>query len=220
MVEEFGDSRAFDLYLSLSHSLVANKLDDVKPSGFQMDKNGNFKFVFNISITLLVQDKEKQAWEEARSMFFSFTAKGKVTTNTTNKHGETMLKIAPKSAEISQLKIYDKDENEQELEMMLLTSGFNAQMDTLFKAVPPYEMPMKNLPQPEELDCLGIQLSDLNVNFKRGYVEVSCGYKKVEKPRSPELCDAFIQALAEGPKKAQESVDNLFGGMSAQEYIE
>jgi len=90
-----------------------------------MDKNGNFKFVFNISITLLIQNKQSKNWEEARSMFLSFTAKGKVTTNTTNKNGDNMLKVVPKSAELSQLKIFDKDDKEQELEQMLITSGFN-----------------------------------------------------------------------------------------------
>ena len=55
VVEEFGEDRAIDFYISMSHSLLANKLDGVKPTGFQMDKNGNFKFVFNISVTLLIQ---------------------------------------------------------------------------------------------------------------------------------------------------------------------
>ena len=76
-----------------------------------MDKNGNFKFVFNMSLTLLVDKKSKQ-WEEARSAFISFTAKGKITTNTTNKKGEKVVSIFPKSAEMSQLKIYDKNDKE------------------------------------------------------------------------------------------------------------
>jgi hypothetical protein len=43
-------------------------------------------------------------------MFVSFTAKGKVTTNTTNKYGDKMLNVFPKSAEMSLLKIYNKDD--------------------------------------------------------------------------------------------------------------
>jgi len=34
VVEEFGDGRAIDFYLSMSHSLFSNKLDGVKPTGF------------------------------------------------------------------------------------------------------------------------------------------------------------------------------------------
>ena len=55
-------------------------------------------------------------WDEGRSMFMSFTLKGKITTNKTSKTGEQLLSIFPKSAELSQLKVYDKDEKEIELE--------------------------------------------------------------------------------------------------------
>ena len=76
-----------------------------------MDKNGNFRFVFNMSITLLVQEKVSKNWVEARSAFASFTFKGKATMDKKDKKGEKLLTIMPKMAEISQLKIYDKDEN-------------------------------------------------------------------------------------------------------------
>lgn len=220
VVEEFGEEKPIDFYLSMSHSLFSNKLDGVKPTGFQMDKNGNFKFVLNISITLLIQKSGvKKEWDEARSMFASFTAKGKVTTNTTNRNGEKLLTVFAKSAELSQLRMFDKDEQEQELEQMLITSGFNVQMETLFKNIPPFEMPMKNLPSPPEIECLGIQLADLDINFKKGFCEITCGYKKVDSPENPEVCDSFIKALTEGPKSAMDQVDNLFGGMNAQDYI-
>ena len=88
IVEEYGDGRPIDFYISLSHSLLSDKLEGIKPTGFQMDKNGNFKFVFNLSVTLLVEKQGKRGeWDEARSLFMSITAKGKVTTNTTNKRG-------------------------------------------------------------------------------------------------------------------------------------
>ena len=113
VVEEFGEDRQIDFYLSMSHSLFSNKLDGVKPTGFQMDKNGNFKFVFNISVTLLIQKEGvRKEWDEARSMYMSFTAKGKVTTNTTNRQGDKLLTAFAKSAELSQLKIYNKDDEE------------------------------------------------------------------------------------------------------------
>ena len=83
VVGEFGN-RPIDFYMSMSHSLVSNKLEGVKATGFQMDKNGNFRFVFNMSITLLVQEKVSRNWVEARSMFASFTFKGKATTDKTN----------------------------------------------------------------------------------------------------------------------------------------
>ena len=78
---------------------------------------------------------------------------------------------------------------------------------------------MKQPPTPPEMECLGIKLADLQIEFKKGYVEVSCGYKKVRTPRDPEICDNFIKALSEGPKNAKSSMDNLFGGMSPQEFV-
>ena len=85
---------------------------------------------------------------------------------------------------------------------MLLTSGFNMQMDTLMKMAQPFEMPMKNLPIPPEMECLGIAPSDLRINFKKGFCEISCGYKKIDKPSKPEVCEVFLKALQEGPKAA------------------
>ena len=109
--EEFGPGRAIDFYFSLSHSLIANKLDNAKASGFQMDKNGNFRFVFNFSTTLLVEKKGVRAeWEEARSIFISLVAKGKFVVDE-HADGKRYLKLTPKMGEISDIKILNgKDE--------------------------------------------------------------------------------------------------------------
>jgi len=185
-----------------------------------MDKNGNFKIVFNLSVTLLVEKQGKRGeWDEARSMYLSLTAKGKVTTNTTNKKGQQLLSVFPKSAELSQLKIYNAEGKEQEMEQMILTSGFNVQSDQLMKMIKPVEIPMKNLPTPAEMECLGIGLTDANVNFKKGFVELTTGYKKVDTPRDPKLCDKFIEALTQGPRQAKDNVDSLFGGKSAKDFL-
>ena len=58
ILEEYGKGKAADFYISMSHSLIAKKIPESKVSGFQMDKNGNFRFVLNGTVTLLVQ-KEK-----------------------------------------------------------------------------------------------------------------------------------------------------------------
>ena len=54
-IEEFGDNKEIDFYLSLSHSLISKKIENAKVSGFQIDKNGNFRFQFNFSVTILVE---------------------------------------------------------------------------------------------------------------------------------------------------------------------
>ena len=71
--------------------------------------------------------------------------------------------MQPKMGEISQLKIYDKDENEIELEAMVITTGFNSQMEKVFNTMKPFQMPMKQPPTPPEMECLGIKLADLQI---------------------------------------------------------
>ena len=40
----------------------------------------------------------------------------------------------------------------------------------------PYEIPIKSIPYPKEMECLGVRLSDLDLRFRKGYMEVSIDY--------------------------------------------
>lgn len=122
-MEEYEKGLGVDFYLSMSHSLIAAKIPDSKVSGFQMDKNGNFRFVLNGSATVLVQ-KKRNEWEEARSVFASIIAKGKVVMKEISETEKVMV-VLPKALEMSSLKIFNKDEEEQVMEQMVLTSGLN-----------------------------------------------------------------------------------------------
>lgn len=78
VIEEFGENRMIDFYLSLSHTLISKKIENAKVSGFQIDKNGNFRFQFNFTVTVLVEKAHSGGnFEEARSMYVGLTAKGK-----------------------------------------------------------------------------------------------------------------------------------------------
>lgn len=123
ILQEYKSGLAVDFYASMSHSLIAKQLPETKVSGFQMDKNGNLRFVLNGSVTLLVQ-KERNTWEEARSIFASVTAKGKVVTKEISETEKVMV-IFPKALELTSLKIFNKEEESQTMEEMVLTSGFN-----------------------------------------------------------------------------------------------
>lgn len=106
-IEDFGDNKMIDLYFSLSHSIIAKKIENAKVSGFQIDRNGNFRFQFNFSVTVLVESEK--GFDEARSMFVGLVAKGKFIV--LEKNGEKHLQITPKGAEVSSMKIFDaKDE--------------------------------------------------------------------------------------------------------------
>ena len=87
-IEEFGENKEIDFYMSLSHSLISKKIENAKVSGFQIDKNGNFRFQFNFSVTILVESAT-EGFEEARSMYVGLTAKGKFLV--TEKKGEKVL---------------------------------------------------------------------------------------------------------------------------------
>ena len=210
ILEEYDRGLAADFYMSMSHSLIAKKLPETKVSGFQMDKNGNFRFILNGSVTLLVQ-KKKNEWEEARSIYASITAKGKVITKELSETEKAMV-VFPKALELSSLKIFNKEEEAQTMEEMVLTSGFNVQFEQALKMVEPFEIPMNNPPTPPEVECLGFALSDADIKFKKGYLEMSCGYKLVDKPSNPALCESFIETLREGPKQALEDAGGLFDG--------
>ena len=98
-----------------------------------MDKNGNFRFTVNIMAQLLVDKfKDKGVYEEARSFYVSFVAKGKFVVNEVSPNVK-MLTVVPKNAEVQSLKIFKADGEEQVVEQMVLTSGINLQLEQLFK---------------------------------------------------------------------------------------
>lgn len=47
ILEEFGDNQKFDIMFSMSHTLMKDKIDSQRITGFNLDKNGNFRFQLN-----------------------------------------------------------------------------------------------------------------------------------------------------------------------------
>jgi len=42
-------NKKFDVMGSMSHNMIKDKLENQRVSGFQLDKNGNFRFTFNMA---------------------------------------------------------------------------------------------------------------------------------------------------------------------------
>jgi len=61
---------------------------------------------------------------------------------------------------------------------------------------------------PPELQCLGFNLADLDVSFKKAQVQVSTYYKEIHNP-DPEVCEKFYEDLAAAPAKYK---DEMGGG--------
>lgn len=133
----------------------------------------------------------------------------------TNQYGQDVLSIVPKNAEMANVKVFNKDEEEMDLEQMLITSAFNVQMDKIFKNLPPYEKSIAELTTPEELECFHIALEDLAFSFKKGYLEATMGWRHVEEISNPALCERFNDMLQNGPKRAADSgVDTMFNDLN------
>lgn len=46
--QDYGENKNIDIVGSLSHDLIADRIDNLQNSGIQMDKNGNVKFTINV----------------------------------------------------------------------------------------------------------------------------------------------------------------------------
>ena len=120
IIEDYGHNRNMDIIVSLSHSLVKDKLTNAKVSGFQVDRNGNFKIIGNVAMDMLIEkDQNRGNYEQARECYFSFTFKGKAVVKEISQD-EKLVLLLPKAAEVSQIKIYNTEGEEQTVEMMAI----------------------------------------------------------------------------------------------------
>ena len=99
-------------------------------------------------MTILIESAT-EGFEEARSMYVGLTAKGKFLV--TEKKGEKVLQLAPKGAELSSLKIYNRKDEEMVAEQMMFTAAVNVQLEQLVGMMQPKEFPLMNPPSPKEL---------------------------------------------------------------------
>jgi hypothetical protein len=83
----------------------------------------------------------------------------------------------------------------------------------------PFELPIKSIPFPKEVECLGIRFSDLDLRFRKGFMEVSIDYQPVD-AMDGEACDKFMEALRNGPKQIMDSAEDLMGGKSLPEFMQ
>lgn len=165
-----------------------------------MDKNGNFRFTFNIFAQILVDKSGQKTWVNAREIYLGLTYKGKLVVKET-RPGEKTLLIVSKSAEVSNVKILNEQGEEVVVEQMMITSGLNVQFEQMISMMKPKEFPLKNPPTPKEIECLGFKLTDVTLDFKKGFMEMGCGYKVVDTPSDPDVCDKFMDALRNGPSE-------------------
>lgn len=62
-------AKRFDIMMSLSHNLLKTYLDGAKMTGFNIDKNGNFRFNFNIHFQIIVDKTGQKFWVSSRDIY-------------------------------------------------------------------------------------------------------------------------------------------------------
>lgn len=73
---------------------------------------------------MIEKSHSRGLYEEARSIFLSFQAKGKLAIEETSPETK-LLKVVPKVAEVQSVKIYTSQGDEQTMEQMVLMSAIN-----------------------------------------------------------------------------------------------
>lgn len=130
--DEFDENRAIDFRFSASHDLIKDHLPEQRLTGFNIDKNGNFRFTVNVYAQLLV-DKTVDGlqWQNARDFYLGFAVKGKLVIE--EMAGRKDVHIVPKSAELAEIKILDSNGKEQVSAQMMVQSTFNVYFEKLIK---------------------------------------------------------------------------------------
>ena len=117
----------------MNHNLISEHLEGVKVNGFTIDKKGNMQLTLNLAAKLLILSDDEEVDEEARDLYVSVVAKGKLTVDDKSVKNETFLEVTPKSVVISQIKILDKNGKEIELESTLIQTGFNIKIEEVLE---------------------------------------------------------------------------------------
>jgi hypothetical protein len=60
---------------------------------------------------------------------------------------------------------------------------------------------------PQELQCFGFQLSDLDLSFKKSQAQLSVYYRDVDTP-DKDVCDKFQEELAKSPQRIMKQIQD------------
>jgi hypothetical protein len=135
-------------------------------------------------------------------MTLDFKMHFQVNTTETN---EKNLVWTPKGLKISQLKVFEEGV-EYENEQMMIQSWFNMQLESYektMKELPPYFFRLPDIKTGNfsdfgtfaQLQCLGFNVSDLDITFKKSAIQFSAYYKEAQyKGNNKRFCYNFFHA--------------------------
>lgn len=194
--EEYGSHKAVDIVATVNHESIKEISDSFSLSGFTLDQKGNFKVSLNIAANIIVEKKTGK-WVDTRSAVLTVALKGKIFT-ADDEHENRTLVVMPRGIELTNLKIFKGDE-EQFLEQTLAQSLIGVQLEQFKKQLKPQMFPLRNFTNPPELQCLGFNLTNVDVKVNKGYMQISCNYRNINfedlSENRKEMCSAFEYTL-------------------------
>ena len=138
--------------------------------------------------------------------------KGKIFIMDPESQNKTLV-ILPKSFDLTTLKIY-KGEDEQFLEQMLVQSLLGVQMEQMKKTMKPKPIPLKEFVNPAEFQCIGFNLTNLDVLINKGYLQLNANYKETA-GENEEFCQGFESTLKSSPEKMLELLSGKIPGLNS-----
>jgi len=195
--EQYGEGKPIDIMFDPSHTFMVDGLGSVNPTSVGIDGNGNFNVLFNLGAQIIVDPKGKS--ELARSLYVQFQLKGKMFV-ADQKHDNRTLVVLPKSITMPIFKVKTPDGEEQFMEQMLIQSMVGFQLDNFKKQFQPAIIPLKKFKNPRELQCLGFNLTNVNVKINKHFLQVNANYLKLGKDEiDAPYCEQFEGAVSNSP---------------------
>jgi hypothetical protein len=123
------------------------------------------------------------------------------------KHDNRTLVILPKSITMPIFKVKTADGEEQFMEQMLVQSMVGFQLDNIKKKFQPSIIPLKKFDNPREFQCIGFNLTDVNVYINKAYLQVNANYMKLTPDQvDAEFCSGFEERVLKSPKKVFDKI--------------
>ena len=112
-------------------------------------------------------EKPGKQWEEARQVYMTIVFKYKIAVNEVNASTKK-FSVTPKNLEVTNLKVIN-DGTEEEMEQMMIQSVINIQLENLKREFKEFPFHLSDLlkKNPKELQCLGFNIADLDIAFKK-----------------------------------------------------
>lgn len=82
---------------------------------------------------------------------------------------------------------------------MLVQSLIGAQLEQMKKKFKPKPFPLRDFPSPKELSCFGFNLTNIDIKFNDGFIQLDANYISVPETNSF-ICETLQSSLKASPE--------------------